>query len=647
MRLFFALALLVSCTPAPPPEPSSDVTAVMDYEGRFFDAPYPAQGRLRADGTIDISGFPGPDLALKQKVIDGLGQFGEGFGRSTAFWFRLSGPIDVATLPQKPADAASLDSAVYLVDVDESSPEKGRLIPLEVQFKAEQETYSPKNLLVGLPFQGHVPRPGTFYAAVLTRKLKDPAGLPLARAAFLGSTSGGGAAGEAARAELPRLKALLTAKGHSFDEVVAATVFKTGSHVERLTKLAKTARAFAVAPIGPITRTDDFTGMVVFEGQLDVPMYQLGDEPYSSDGQMVFDAQGNPVQQRTERIRFAVAVPKKPMPAAGFPLLFHVAGSGGDHRSIIDRGSAKGTGLARILAERGIGAIGIEANLTGPRDPSGNGDGNIFYNVFNPVALRDNHRQQVAEYEVLANLAKALTLDGTLVANVGVTSVKFDAAHFFVHGHSTGSVVGASILASNDAFSAGALSGAGGSWLYNLVLKQTPMSAELVKGLLNYNEGDGVDIFDPLLSLVATMWDPIEPMNQTSYWSGTPGARAAPVSVLLFQGLIDTYYLPRMVNALSMAAGMDLAAPVLDADTVELLGEVGHGAKAAPFSGNRSATLTYGHVQHQAHAGSDGHFVVFQNAEAQYQYGCFFAAAAKGVSPVVAPTAADAVAPCP
>ena len=631
------LALALLLTACPSPAPSGEVAPVMEFEGRFFDAPFPSPGRLGDGGTIDVSDFPGPNIALKTRLVEQLGAFGEGFGRSTGQWVRFTGGIDVGSLPKLGA-APSLDDAVFLVDL-----ESGALVPLELQFKAAQETYSPRNLLVAVPYQGHVPAAGTWHALVVTKKLLGDDGLPVQRAEFLDSSSGGGARGEALRAELPRLKDFLKER---WNEVAAATVFRTGSHWERLKAISTAARARPAAPVGPVTRLREHPGFAVLEGRVDVPMYQRGGEPYSTDGAMVFDASGAPVAQRTETIRFALRVPRQPMPAQGYPLLFHVPGSGGDYLAIIDRGLAgDGRGLASVLAPHGIAAIGVEANLTGPRDESGGpGDGVLFYNVFNPVAARDNHRQQVAEYEVLVTLAKGLRLDGALVPEAGATELRFDTRHFFMHGHSTGSVVGASILSSNDAFEAGVLSGAGGSWLYNLVLKQTPNSAELVKPLLGYVDSDTVDIFDPVLTLAGTLWEPIEPMNQAPGWALDLRARATPASVLLVEGIVDTYYLPRMVNALAMAARLDVAAPALDPDTVGELQQVGGGARAAPFSANRDGR-TLAVVQHAAPPGGDGHFVVFNLEEARYQYACFFAAAAAGRAPVVAPPTPGA--PCP
>src|SRR6185369_12189557 len=140
-------------------------------------------------------------------------------------------------------------------------------------------------------------------------------------------------------------------------------------------------------------------------------------------------------------------------------------------------------------------------------------------------------------------------------------------------------------------FKRGVLSGAGGSWIYNLVLKQTPNSAELARALLGYVDGDTVDIFDPVMTLAATLWEPIEPMSHAGGWSG---------SVLLFEGVLDTFYLPRMVNALAMAGRFDAAEPAtLDENLGPDLAQVGGQIRAAPFSKNRDGE-TRGMVQHAA-----------------------------------------------
>lgn len=216
-----------------------------------------------------------------------------------------------------------------------------------------------------------------------------------------------------------------------------------------------------------------------------------------------------------------------------------------------------------------------------------------------------------------------------------VPAVRFDARQFFLHGHSTGSVVGAQMLASNVDFRAGVLTGAGGSWLYNFVVKEATGSAELVAQLLAYREGDVADLFDPVLQFASIAWDPIEPMNQAPLWTDA-SYRGSPSSVLLVAGLVDTYYLPRMQAALVQAAQLELVGPSLEPEVVA----AATGQVSAPAPGRQAV------VQHAARPGRDGHFVVFDEPAVKHQYGCFFETAiTSGLPRVVAP-AISADAPC-
>ena len=182
-RALLALLLLAACTPKPA-EPTSDVVALLDPDGRFYDAPFPASFRQRDDGTVDVRDFNPRGNALAKRYVDAVNLRGEGFGRSAGFWFPFSGAIDVQSLPT--ADAStSFDAAVYLVNVDEASPSRGAFVPIELQFKAAAESCSPANLLVGIPVQGRVLEPSTWYAAVLTKALEGSLGPAPARAGAL------------------------------------------------------------------------------------------------------------------------------------------------------------------------------------------------------------------------------------------------------------------------------------------------------------------------------------------------------------------------------------------------------------------------------------------------------------------------------
>jgi hypothetical protein len=148
------------------------------------------------------------------------------------------------------------------------------------------------------------------------------------------------------------------------------------------------------------------------------------------------------------------------------------------------------------LADAGIAAFDIEAATVGPRHPDGSYLGLEFFNPFNLDAFRDNIRQAAAEFSVLPRVARQISMDvsGYSECN-GVTApgnrVLFDSAHFFLHGHSTGSSIGDLVLGVEPAYQAGLLTGAGGSWLYNVVLKQDPFPfAGVMSTLLGFAPGE-------------------------------------------------------------------------------------------------------------------------------------------------------------
>jgi hypothetical protein len=115
------------------------------------------------------------------------------------------------------------------------------------------------------------------------------------------------------------------------ESVVAVTMYKTGDHSARLRAVAGAAREFAGASPSVTKRRDtaDFTELQV---EVEVPIFQSGLKPYLEDGAMNFGADGRPALVTRETVRVVVSVPRRPMPAGGFPLVFHAVGSGGDGR---------------------------------------------------------------------------------------------------------------------------------------------------------------------------------------------------------------------------------------------------------------------------------------------------------------------------
>lgn len=589
------------------------VRPLSNWDGEFFEAPFPRSTRQRADGTIALLDFPNPRQSpLADGYIAAADAHNVGFGRNTAVWFPLDGSIDADSLPESPVLSPSLSDSVYLVNVDTGSATYGETVPIEVVFKRDPETYSPANLLVLVPYQGFVLSADTYYAAVVTSAVVDERGGPLRRTADLDAAlAGDGPMGP----DMQRLVELFDQRGRSTASIAGATVYRTGDPSQAARAMARAIDMMTPPELLNLRVIDDFPLFSVLEGELDIPLFQTGTKPYDTGGVIELDAGGVPIAVATETVRVSLSIPKSVPPDDGFPLLIYLAGQGGSYRQVVDRGpidnDGDGDGPARFLANRGVASLGLEANLTGPRHPGGDVTGIQFFNIENIVALRDNHRQAVAEAGLIAQAAALFEIPAALVpqTDAGGNNIEFDTDKIYVYGHSTGSIVAAVALGVFPEFSRGVLSGSGGSWLYNLTIKQTPAVAAIVSGLLGLRVGDQPDIFDPMLNIVATLWEPIEPMNHAADWE---------VDVLLIAGIVDTYFLPRMIGALSIAADLFATAPSID-DTIETdLALIGHSTVDLPAIGG--FVLQYPAVQ-----GSDGHFVPFELDQVKHQRSCFIA----------------------
>src|SRR5215831_5127729 len=88
----------------------------------FYATPYPDDLRRHADGTLDLSLFP-----THSQLVDQYRQVAQkldGFALNAAMFVRFDGPLDPTSLPD-PSASAQPGAAVYVVNVDPSSPDFG------------------------------------------------------------------------------------------------------------------------------------------------------------------------------------------------------------------------------------------------------------------------------------------------------------------------------------------------------------------------------------------------------------------------------------------------------------------------------------------------------------------------------------------
>ncbi|MFN0252317.1 MAG: hypothetical protein ACKV2T_35910 [Kofleriaceae bacterium] len=650
MRMWWAVALLVTgCDDVPRGphvlmDPSRPVT--------FFDAPFPDDG-LRAGVRVDVSTLPNPGATPRVETIRQLLADNTGFALSGGVFFQTSAAIDVARLPTIEGSISDA-STVFLIALD-----NGARVPLEVTFGEEGTQYGAPNLLALLPVQGIPLRPQTRYAAVVTNELRTAEGEAFERAT----------ADQLARWS----DEIDTAAVFGVDRqrIAGFTAFTTGDPTASMA-LARAVVLARPAPVidAPLARTDLFDDFCVYQTTIGMPDYQSGTPPYdTTGGTWQFDASGAPILQRTQTSTLVVTVPRTAQPPTGYPLVVFVRAGGGGDRPLVDRGQhavaggaaiEAGEGPARYIARAGFAGLQVEGPLGGSRNVTMGDEQFLLFNVSNIAAMRDNIRESALELDVIAKVATSLRFDASDcppagTSNAGPADVGFDDDYFALMGHSNGAWISPIAAAFEPKFGALVLSGAGGSWIANIMHKKKPLAPYgVIATLLRVFE---LRSDDPVMTFIQWALEPADPQVYASRI--VHGAPADPRHVLIAQGVVDNYILPRIANATNLSLGLDLAGPELDvADDPRLVDQLALGPLlplvdrrviglpvfANVNIGGRYATAVV--VQRPEDGIEDGHEAFFQTDAPKHAYQCFLATWRATGMPLV-PVDATRDAPCP
>ena len=163
MRRLLAIALLVAACG----DDGSDKTvyySLADSKTEFFNFPFPSDQRLAANAP-DMTAFPNPrNVPILAQLISIIPARTNWPAMSTSY-FRFTAPI-----PPQDLDVVMVQGPAYLIDIDPSSPEMGKLRPVVAKTLTE-DRYTPSDLLAVAPRPGIVLRPGTRYAYVLTKAI--------------------------------------------------------------------------------------------------------------------------------------------------------------------------------------------------------------------------------------------------------------------------------------------------------------------------------------------------------------------------------------------------------------------------------------------------------------------------------------------
>lgn len=525
--------------------------------GGFFDAPWPSDTRLRADGSIDLTGFPGRDTIAIADLVLGRGEAATfGFGTNSAVYFRMSGGIDATTLPVTADLSVLRRSTVVLLDLDDPAADP---VPLLVDVKAEGTALRPSHLVTLLPYPGHPLRPSTRYAAAIFSGVLDTAGDRLAPSPVLAALDGPAPAG----VDPATWTALRQDRDDTIDavrartlwhpsELVAFTVFTTQDPTAEMDALAAAVAALpqpevvsrqaATAPC-PAGGTSRSTGRVA------LPVWQAGTRPYlDAGGGIVVGGDGRAVQQGVEQgsggqgVLLDVAIPCGPAPEDGWPVLLWIAGTGGAARA-----TPTELGPNIPYAVFSVAPLYSGDRLV-PVPPPFDTPDFQFYNHLNPLAARTNQLQQAADTLYLERLTHAFALSPGEAA-LGVDG-RFDTSTVVVGGHSQGAGTVPHTLAVAPPNVRGGFMSAAGAGLYHSIVHRGDIRA-LVDGLLGAQPGE-IDMFHPYPHVLQTFAEVADPANYAS---------AITADVVAYAGLQDGCTSIETTTHLARALGVPIANP--------------------------------------------------------------------------------------
>lgn len=625
-----------------------DLGADLSQADSYYDVPFPSDLRLTPEGTPDVSGFPNP---LDKDIVTGLKHIAgqrPGFSTVPVAFFRFNGAIQ----PRTPDQLIQADktSPILLVDVDESSPDRGKLIPTIANTPDADGLYVPDNLLAVSAYPGIVLHAKRQYAFVVMRSAGDAAGKPLGVANAMkqleaGKAPSGAKGADAVKLYAPLWSALETA-GVDKADVAAATVFTTGDVVQGTYDMSTALLARYDPTIQGLTLDPSSATAPRFceiKGTIEYPEFQKGTPPYNTDGEFVLDESGVPIEQRKLTAPIVLTLPKQAMPNDGYPLVMYFHGSGGLSTQVVDRGTVTvkggtptpGQGPAYVLAPFGFAAAGSALPLNPERVP---GAGETEYlNTNNLAAFPYTFRQGVIEQRLFIKALSKLQIDPSLLAGctgpslpAGATKFKFDTDPLLAMGQSMGGMYTNMIGAVEPKIKAVVPTGAGGFW--RQFITQTKLLGDLGKLvgiILGLDAKSELTPLHPALALLETGWEPAEPMVYMARLARRPlsGSPVRPIYEPVGKG--DSYFPTTLYNAIVLAYGHKEAGKIVWPEMQDSLKVEGlDGIVPYPVKDNLASDTGKKYtgvvVQYEGDGIYDPHAIFAQLDAVKYQYGCFF-----------------------
>src|SRR5262249_9725140 len=133
-----------------------------------------------------------------------------------------------------------------------------------------------------------------------------------------------------------------------------------------------------------------------------------------------------------------------------------------------------GSGPAQEFARAGYAGAQVDGPLGGMRNTTHGDEQFLVFNVFNVAALRDNIRESALELAVFSEVLDDVEID-THDCPGAPSVTRFDPVQRGLMGHSTGATMAPLVMAIDPRLRAVILSGAGGSYIENVLYKRKPL----------------------------------------------------------------------------------------------------------------------------------------------------------------------------
>jgi hypothetical protein len=336
----------------------------------------------------------------------------------------------------------------------------------------------------------------------------------------------------------------------------------------------------------------------------------------------------------TAQVCLSMTVPTTTMPANGWPTVIYAHGTNGSFRSHVNANVAGALANAPIPGggNTQFAVIGIDQVMHGTRRGGSTEEAqDLFFNPANPQAARGNPLQGAADQISLARWAATLDIDG---ATSGGDPIKVDPANMVAWGHSQGALHMSLAAPYFDGFSAYVLSGHGGSTMHSVLEKREPVdiAAGLPFAMQDFNSEGALpnDEFHAVLTLLQQWMDPADPYSFSRQIADQPEAGQSARDVFVPYGIGDNYTPPRTITYYVRNGRFGQVEADASVGTAD---DIGITPVPAPLVDNLNG-VTAGTRQYE-NSGDDGHFVVFDVANANGDAVRFLVQAVSGQEPQV------------